>query len=76
MNIFVTDFSYWFMSLLTLSYIPSVHSSDDDIDFGKRIYDGYFFAFLGTVIERFLRKSLGRFILPRLFLCYRPKSPI
>lgn len=37
MNIFVTDFSYWFMSLLTLSYIPSVHSSDDDIDFGKRI---------------------------------------
>lgn len=76
MNIFVTDFSYWFMSLLTLSYIPSVHSSDDDIDFGKRIMTVTFFAFLGTVIERFLRKSLGRFILPRLFLCYRPKSPI
>lgn len=76
MNIFVTDFSYRFMSLLILSYIPSIHSSDDDIDFGKRVMMVTFFAFLDTVIERFLIKSLGRFILPRLFLCYRPKSPI
>lgn len=77
MNIFVTDFSYRFMSLLILSYIPSIHSSEDDIDFGKRVMMVTFFAFLDTVIERFfLIKSLGRFILPRLFLCYRPKSPI
>lgn len=74
MNIFVTGFFYWFMSLLTLSYIPSLHSSDYDIDFGKRVMMVTFFAFLGTVIERFLRKSLGSFILSRLFLCYRPKA--
>lgn len=53
MNIFVTSFCYWFMSLLALSYIPSIHSSDDDIDFGKRVMMVTFFAFLGTVIERF-----------------------
>ncbi len=53
MNIFVTGFFYWFMSLLALSYIPSIHSSDDDIDFGKRVMMVTFFAFLGTVIERF-----------------------
>lgn len=46
-------FFYWFMSLLALSYIPSIHSSDDDIDFGKRVMMVTFFAFLGTVIERF-----------------------
>ncbi len=57
MNIFVTNFSYWFMSLLTLSYIPSIHSSDDDIDFGKRVMMGTLFAFLGTVIESFFKKK-------------------
>ncbi|XIE85776.1 hypothetical protein ACFX50_06500 [Neisseria meningitidis] len=80
MNIFVTNFCYWFISLLALSYIPSINAWHDelidDINFGKRVMMVTFFAFLGTVIERFLRKSLGRFILPRLFLCYRPKSPI
>ncbi|AHW75694.1 hypothetical protein CIJ83_07230 [Neisseria meningitidis] len=53
MKIFVTDFSYRFMSLLILSYIPSIHSSEDDIDFGKRVMMVTFFAFLDTVIERF-----------------------
>ena len=58
MNIFVTSFCYWFMSLLALSYIPSIHSSDDDdIDFGKRVMMVTFFAFLGTVIERFFKKK-------------------
>ncbi|MBW3882596.1 hypothetical protein HHC20_08835 [Neisseria meningitidis] len=57
MNIFVTDFSYRFMSLLILSYIPSIHSSDDDIDFGKRVMMVTFFAFLDTVIERFFNKK-------------------
>ncbi|AIZ17218.1 hypothetical protein E4K39_04475 [Neisseria meningitidis] len=45
MNIFVTDFSYRFMSLLILSYIPSIHSSDDDIDFGKRVMTVTFLHF-------------------------------
>jgi hypothetical protein len=53
MNIFVTNFFYWFISLLALSYIPSINSSDDDIDFGKRVMMVTFFAFLGTVIESF-----------------------
>ena len=53
MNIFVTGFCYWFMSLLALSYIPSIHSSDDDIDFGKRVMMVTFFAFLDAAIERF-----------------------
>ncbi|MBG8977364.1 hypothetical protein GC070_04385 [Neisseria meningitidis] len=57
MNIFVTDFSYRFMSLLILSYIPSIHSSDDDIDFGKRVMTVTFLHFLGTVIERFFKKK-------------------
>ncbi|RQL28284.1 hypothetical protein COH33_03775 [Neisseria meningitidis] len=57
MNIFVTDFSYRFMSLLILSYIPSIHSSEDDINFGKRVMMVTFFAFLGTVIERFFKKK-------------------
>ncbi|AVH83046.1 hypothetical protein A6J48_12740 [Neisseria meningitidis] len=57
MKIFVTDFSYRFMSLLILSYIPSIHSSEDDIDFGKRVMMVTFFAFLDTVIERFFNKK-------------------
>lgn len=57
MNIFVTGFFYWFMSLLALSYIPSIHSSDDDIDFGKRVMMVTFFAFLDAAIERFFNKK-------------------
>lgn len=53
MDIFVTNFFYWFISLLALSYIPSINSSDDDIDFGKRVMMVIFFAFLGSVIESF-----------------------
>ncbi|RNJ90820.1 hypothetical protein COI31_10870 [Neisseria meningitidis] len=67
-------------SLLVLSYIPSINPWHDelidDINFGKRVMMVTFFAFLDAAIESFLIKSLGRFILPRLFLCYRPKSPI
>ncbi|ARB04706.1 hypothetical protein B2G52_07260 [Neisseria lactamica] len=77
MNIFVTDFSYRFMSLLILSYIPSIHSSEDDTDFGKRVMIVTFFCiFRHSNRAFFLIKSLGRFILPRLFLCYRPNSLI
>ncbi|HEZ3397698.1 TPA: hypothetical protein WH564_001544 [Neisseria meningitidis] len=61
MNIFVTNFCYWFISLLAISYIASINAWHDelidDINFGKRVMMVTFFAFLGTVIERFFKKK-------------------
>ena len=49
MNIFVTNFFYCFISLLVLSYIPSINPWHDelidDINFGKRVMMVTFFAF-------------------------------
>ena len=57
MNIFVTNFFYWFISLLVLSYIPSINAwydeLIDDINFGKRVMMVTFFAFLDAAIESF-----------------------
>lgn len=48
MNIFVTNFCYWFISLLALSYIPSINAWHDelidDINFGKRVMMVTFFC--------------------------------
>lgn len=57
MNIFVTNFFYCFISLLVLSYIPSINPWHDElidnINFGKRVMMVTFFAFLDAAIERF-----------------------
>ncbi|WP_308085229.1 hypothetical protein [Neisseria polysaccharea] len=57
MKIFVTNFFYWFISLLALSYIPSINAWHDelidDINFGKRVMMVTFFAFLDAAAESF-----------------------
>lgn len=61
MNIFVTNFFYCFISLLVLSYIPSINPWHDelidDINFGKRVMMVTFFAFLDAAIESFFKKK-------------------
>ena len=61
MNIFVTNFFYCFISLLVLSYIPSINPWHDelidDINFGKRVMMVTFFAFLDAAIESIFNKK-------------------